>query len=234
MATEDKELRHIGIIMDGNGRWAKSRFMPRIVGHHAGVKAVERVVRAAADLKIQYLSLYAFSTENWSRPQNEVSGLMAIFKHYLAAKLNELYEEGVRLRVSGRVNMLPKPLCDALLEAEEKTKNNSRIQLIACINYGGRQELLDAFNKIIKSDNFNNKIELTENILQQYLYLPDVPDPDLIIRTSGELRLSNFLLWEAAYSELYFTNKFWPDMNKEDLNEAINSFKVRNRRYGKI
>ncbi len=234
MACDEKELKHIGIIMDGNGRWAKSRFLPRIVGHHAGVKAVERVVRAAGDLKIPYLSLYAFSTENWSRPKDEVSGLMAMFKHYLAAKLNELDEAGARLRISGRINMLPKAVQDALLEAEEKTKNNDFIQLIACINYGGRQELIDAFNKIIQSDNFDNNKQITEDILQQNLYLPDVPDPDLIIRTSGELRLSNFLLWESAYSEFYFTNKYWPDFGKEDLIEAINSYKTRNRRYGKI
>lgn len=234
MATSDKKLQHIGIIMDGNGRWAKARFMPRIVGHHAGVKAVERIVRAAGDLKIPYLSLYAFSTENWSRPKDEVSGLMAMFKHYLEAKLNELHEAGVRLRISGRINFLPSSVRDALLEAEEKTKNNNFIQLIACINYGGRQELIDAFNKIVKSDNFDNKKEITKEILQKHLYLPDVPDPDLIIRTSGELRLSNFLLWESAYSEFYFTNKNWPDFSKEDLIEAINSYNARNRRYGKI
>ena len=234
MSSEKKELQHIGIIMDGNGRWAKSRFLPRIVGHHAGVKALERIIRATAELKIPYLSLYAFSTENWSRPSDEVSSLMGMFEHYLDDKISELHDAGARLRFSGRLEMLPRPVQDALARAEETTKNNDLIQLIVCVNYGGRQELIDAINKIIKSDKIDNKQEITEDILQRHLYLPDVPDPDLIIRTSGELRLSNFLLWESAYSEFYFTDKLWPDFEKEDLIEAINSYNKRNRRYGKI
>ncbi|MDO5115417.1 MAG: polyprenyl diphosphate synthase [Synergistaceae bacterium] len=227
---EKKKLEHLAIVMDGNGRWAKSKGLPRVMGHHAGVKAVERVVRAAKELGIPYISLYAFSTENWNRPKGEVMGLMGLFRYYLRSKLAELCREEVRMRFAGDLAALPPDIREILREAEEKTKDYSGTQFITCINYGGRRELLDAINRLLASPPEGG---VTEETLRRELYLPDVPDPDLIIRTSGELRLSNFWLWQSAYSEYYFTNKYWPDFYKEDLEEAIKDYCERERRYGK-
>ena len=186
-----KKLEHIAIIMDGNGRWAKKRCLPRIMGHHAGVRAVERTMRATKELDIPCTSLYAFSTENWKRPRGEVMGLMGLFRYYMRAKLDELCRENTRLRFAGDLAELPPDIQEILHDTEEKTKNCGERQLIICLNYGGRKELLDAINKIVAS---KPELPVTEETLRQNLYLPDVPDPDLIIRTSGELRLSNFWL----------------------------------------
>ncbi|MCF0247282.1 MAG: di-trans,poly-cis-decaprenylcistransferase [Synergistes sp.] len=227
----DREaLRHVAIIMDGNGRWAKSKHLPRVMGHHAGVRAVERTVRAAKDLNIPYISLYAFSTENWKRPKGEVLGLMGLFRYYMTSKLNELCKEETRMRFAGDIAALPEDIQEILHNAEEKTKIYTERQLIVCLNYGGRKEIIDAINKITAQ-----KIEepITEETLRANLYLPDVPDPDLIIRTSGELRISNFWLWQGAYSEYYFTDKYWPDFGKSDLEEAVKDYYERERRYGK-
>ena len=227
----DREaLRHVAIIMDGNGRWAKSKHLPRVMGHHAGVRAVERTVRAAKDLNIPYISLYAFSTENWKRPKGEVLGLMGLFRYYMTSKLNELCKEETRMRFAGDLAALPEDIQEILHNAEEKTKIYTERQLIVCLNYGGRKEIIDAINKITAQ-----KIEepITEETLRANLYLPDVPDPDLIIRTSGELRISNFWLWQGAYSEYYFTDKYWPDFGKSDLEEAVKDYYERERRYGK-
>ena len=227
----DREaLRHVAIIMDGNGRWAKSKHLPRVMGHQAGVKAVERTVRAAKDLNIPYISLYAFSTENWKRPKGEVLGLMWLFRYYMTSKLNELCKEETRMRFAGDIAALPEDIQEILHNAEEKTKIYMERQLIVCLNYGGRKEIIDAINKITAQ-----KIEepITEETLRANLYLPDVPDPDLIIRTSGELRISNFWLWQGAYSEYYFTDKYWPDFGKSDLEEAVKDYYERERRYGK-
>ena len=227
----DREaLRHVSIIMDGNGRWAKSKHLPRVMGHHAGVRAVERTVRAAKDLNIPYISLYAFSTENWKRPKGEVLGLMGLFRYYMTSKLNELCKEETRMRFAGDLAALPEDIQEILHNAEEKTKIYTERQLIVCLNYGGRKEIIDAINKITAQ-----KIEgpITEETLRANLYLPDVPDPDLIIRTSGELRISNFWLWQGAYSEYYFTDKYWPDFGKSDLEEAVKDYYERERRYGK-
>ncbi|OUO92214.1 polyprenyl diphosphate synthase [Cloacibacillus sp. An23] len=227
---ETKKLEHIAIIMDGNGRWAKSRGLPRIMGHHAGVKAVERTVRAAKELGIPCLSLYAFSTENWKRPRGEVLGLMGLFRYYLRSKLEELCKEEVRLRFAGDLSALPHDIAAILEETAEKTKAFTGTQLVTCVNYGGRREILEAVDKLIAS---GAEGPVTEDMLRAHLYLPDLPDPDLIIRTSGELRLSNFWLWQSAYSEYYFTDKYWPDFDKQDLLDAVGDYYERERRYGK-
>ena len=227
---EKKKLAHVAIIMDGNGRWAKAKHLPRVMGHHAGVRAVERTVRAAKDLDIPYISLYAFSTENWKRPKGEVLGLMGLFRYYMNSKLNELCREKTRMRFAGDLAALPEDIRQILRRAEEKTEQYEERQLIICLNYGGRKEIIDAINKITAQ---NPQSPVTEEMLRENLYLPDVPDPDLIIRTSGELRLSNFWLWQSSYSEYYFTDKYWPDFNKEDLEEAVKDYYERERRYGK-
>ncbi len=222
-------LCHVGIIMDGNGRWARKRNLPRIMGHHAGVRAVEKIVRAARDLGVRYISLYAFSNENWKRPQVEVRGLMSLFRYYVNSKLRALRKEGVRLRFMGRLEDLPEDVLQVLRNAEEVTRDGAVIDMIVCLNYGGRQELIDAFNRLQQSYPGEN---VTEELLSEHLYLPDVPDPDMIIRTSGEFRLSNFLLWQSSYSELYFTETLWPDFGPEELKKAVSSYGGRERRYG--
>jgi len=226
-----QSIRHVGIVMDGNGRWAKSKGLPRIMGHHEGVRAVERTVRAAKDLGIQYISLYAFSTENWKRPKVEVMALMGLFKYYMRLKLEELNAENARIRFAGHLSSLPHDIQRILNEAEERTKDNSALQLIVCLNYGGRQEIVDAFNRMIQD---GVKSPVTEDTVRKYLYLPDVPDPDLLIRTSGEIRMSNFWLWQGSYSEYYFTEKYWPDFGFADLKQAISEYLGRERRYGKV
>lgn len=223
-------IKHVAIIMDGNGRWAKEKHLPRVMGHHAGVRAVERVMRAAKDLDIPYISLYAFSTENWKRAQSEVKGLMGLFRYYMRAKLSELCKEKCRVRFAGNIPALPEDIAGILHEVEEATKIYSERNLIICFNYGGRQEILDAVNKIISQ---GTKAPVTAEVFRRSLYLPDVPDPDLIIRTSGEMRLSNFWLWQSSYSEYYFTRQYWPDFDKSSLEEAVRNYYERERRYGK-
>ncbi len=227
---EEKILNHIGIIMDGNRRWARSRGLPAILGHREGVKAVERTLIAAKELGIPCVSLYAFSTENWKRPKSEVLGLMGLLKYYMKLKLEELNKENARIRFAGNISALSEDIQEILLDAEQKTRNNVSMQLVVCLNYGGRQEILDAVNKMIGD---GVSLPVTEDVFRKYLYLPDLPDPDLLIRTSGELRMSNFWLWQGSYSEFYFTDKFWPDFGKPDLEMAIADYYRRERRYGK-
>jgi undecaprenyl diphosphate synthase len=222
---------HVAIIMDGNGRWAKKRGLPRIMGHHAGVRAVERTVRAARDAGIKTLSLYAFSSENWKRPKKEVLGLMGLFRLIIRSKVDQLLLEGARIRFAGKIDGLPSDVQDIIREAEGKTAEQVGLQLVICLNYGGRQEILDAVNRATASGEAH---PLDEKAFRKYLYLPDVPDPDLIIRTSGEMRLSNFWLWESAYSEFYFTERLWPDFGPEDLETALNIYQGRERRYGSV
>ncbi|MBR4400057.1 MAG: di-trans,poly-cis-decaprenylcistransferase [Synergistes sp.] len=224
------KIKHVAIIMDGNGRWAREKHLPRVMGHHAGVRAVERVMRAAKDLDIPYISLYAFSTENWKRAQSEVKGLMGLFRYYMRAKLSELCKEKCRVRFAGNIAALPEDIAGILREVEETTKIYSERNLIICFNYGGRQEILDAVNRIISQ---GTKTPVTAEVFRRSLYLPDVPDPDLIIRTSGEMRLSNFWLWQSSYSEYYFTRQYWPDFDKNSLEEAVRNYYERERRYGK-
>lgn len=222
--------RHVAVIMDGNGRWAKRRGMPRLFGHRAGVEALERTLKAAAAAGISVLSVYAFSTENWNRPLPEVYGLMDLLQRFARAKVPELVKNGVRVRFCGSRRGIPEATLKAIEWSEEQTASCSRITLVVCFNYGGRREILDALAAAREAG-----VEInTEDDLRRFLYLPDLPDPDLIIRTSGETRLSNFWLWQGSYSELYFTDTLWPDFDAEDLNRALESYAGRERRYGRV
>ena len=232
----DKKVpRHLAIILDGNGRWAKKRGLPRLMGHRAGLRKLEEMVRLVKREGIRYFSVYAFSTENWNRPWTEVQGLMSLFRFYIKHKVKEVKAEGARIRFAGRKDKLPEDLLEMMRWAEDETKDENILDFILCINYGGRAEILDAINNLRHDDKFLNKdlnIDITEEDLRKYFYLPDVPDPDLIIRTSGELRISNFWLWEGAYSEFYFTDTYWPDFDYDALKAALDDYAGRERRYG--
>ena len=232
----DKKVpRHLAIILDGNGRWAKKRGLPRLMGHRAGLRKLEEMVRLVKREGIRYFSVYAFSTENWNRPLTEVQGLMSLFRFYIKHKVKEVKAEGARIRFAGRKDKLPEDLLEMMRWAEDETKDENILDFILCINYGGRAEILDAINNLRHDDKFLNKdlnINITEEDLRKYFYLPDVPDPDLIIRTSGELRISNFWLWEGAYSEFYFTDTYWPDFDYDALKAALEDYAGRERRYG--
>lgn len=227
---------HIAIIMDGNGRWAKERNLPRSMGHKAGVETVRIILKEAARLGVKNLTLYTFSTENWGRPTDEISTLMKLINTYLKSELKEINESGVKLNIFGDMSRLPKESRDALNYAIELTKNNKRINLNLALNYGGRDEIVRA-TKLIARDIKNNKIkeeDINENIVEKYLYTNGIPDPDLIIRPSGEQRLSNFLLWQCAYSEFWYSNINWPDFKEVDLRKAIADYQGRDRRFGKV
>src|SRR5437879_2916842 len=226
------QLRHIAIIMDGNGRWATKRHLPRLAGHKAGVNALRRVVECASDENIEMLSVYACSTENWGRPRFEVEGLMQLFWETIRSDIEKLHREGVRLRHLGRLYDLPPDIQKAVRESVELTRNNTRIGLNVCFNYGGRAELVDAIRHIIADGRCPDMI--TEELISSYLYTRDLPDPDLVIRTAGEMRVSNFLLWQSAYSEYYATPTLWPDFGREDLLEALESYRQRQRRFGRL
>ncbi|TKI54994.1 isoprenyl transferase [Brevibacillus antibioticus] len=227
---------HVAIIMDGNGRWANKRSLPRVAGHRAGMKAVKEVVKAADEIGVRYMTMYAFSTENWKRPRDEVDFLMKLPQEFLSTELDELIERGVRIRMLGSKNELPSHTLKALLEAEEKTKNNSGLQLNFALNYGGRDELAKAFSVMaaqVKAGELQPE-QLTEELISSYLYTSEIPDPDLLIRTSGEIRLSNFMLWQLAYTELWFTDVLWPDFTREHFYQAIVEYQGRARRYGAV
>lgn len=226
----DKLPKHIAIIMDGNGRWARKRHLPRIMGHHAGVEALRNVVRASGELGIKILTLFAFSTENWQRPRSEVRALMHLLEEYINKEIVELKKNNVQLQVSGRIDELPESTQVKLKNAIESTKRNTGLILNIALNYGGRQEIIDAVNKILAKE----IKEVTEENLRRFFYLPDLPDPDLLIRTSGEYRISNFLLWQIAYSEIYVTPVLWPDFKPEDLCQAVIDYQHRERRFGRI
>lgn len=227
-----KMPRHIAIIMDGNGRWALSRGLPRLAGHRAGTENLRRVIEACVEFGVQYLTLYAFSTENWGRPLEEVQGLMRILEDVIDRELRELHEEGVQLRHIGRLDRIKPSLKKKVLDAIELTKDNSRLILNIAFNYGGRDEIVWAVRHILE-DGIDPE-DVTGQLISQYLFTAGVPDPDLIIRTSGELRGSNFLIWQGAYAEWYFTPTYWPDFGKEELRVAIEEFGHRERRYGKV
>ena len=227
--SEIKIPRHLAIILDGNGRWAKRRNLPRLMGHRAGLRNLENMVRVVKDKGIRYFSVYAFSTENWNRPVMEVTGLMRLFGYYLRRKVEEIKSMNVRIRFCGRKDRIPEDLLKQMQWAEDYTKDGKELDFILCLNYGGRAEILDAVNSLIAS---KPESPVTEEDLRKHFYLPDVPDPDLIIRTSGELRLSNFWLWESAYSEYYFTSIHWPDFNENELDKALSDYSGRERRYG--
>ncbi|WP_409174305.1 isoprenyl transferase [Brevibacillus fortis] len=227
---------HVAIIMDGNGRWANKRSLPRVAGHRAGMKAVKEVVKAADEIGVRYMTMYAFSTENWKRPRDEVDFLMKLPQEFLSTELDELIERGVRIRMLGSKNELPSHTLKALLEAEEKTKDNSGLQLNFALNYGGRDELAKAFSMMaaqVKAGELQPE-QLTEELISSYLYTSEIPDPDLLIRTSGEIRLSNFMLWQLAYTELWFTEVLWPDFTREHFYQAIVEYQGRARRYGAV
>ena len=223
--------KHIAITMDGNGRWAKDKGKLRIFGHQHGVKAVRETVEAAAEIGIKFLTLYAFSTENWKRSEREVNALMTLLISTISKETKTLMKNDICLNAIGNLSQLPKKCEQELEQAIEKTKNNKRMTLILALSYSGRWEIVNAVNKIMKEKNLRKK--LTEEAFQQYLNTKDVPDPELLIRTSGEHRISNFLLWQIAYSELYFTDTLWPDFRKEDLLKAIIDYQKRERRFGK-
>lgn len=225
---------HVGIIMDGNGRWAERRGLPRQAGHRAGVEAIRRVIPAAVDLGIPYLSLFAFSTENWSRPEAEVNYLWHLLEWYVKEFEEELKGSGARLRAIGRLCELPENAIEAIQRAERETAQGSKIQVILCLNYGGQAEILDAVNRLLQ-DVASGEVpagSVGQQELRRYFYAPDVPDVDLIIRTSGEYRLSNFYLWQAAYAELWITDVLWPDFTPNHLKEAVAWFQSRQRRFG--
>ncbi len=228
----EKVPQHVAIIMDGNGRWALQRGLPRLAGHKAGTENLRRVIRSTVEFGVKYLTIYAFSTENWGRPPEEVRGLMYILEDVIDRELGELHREGVQLRHIGRLERLAPSLQEKVLDAIDMTKNNDRLILNIAFNYGGRDEIVQAIQRMMKDGVPPEKV--TDEMVGRYLYTAGVPDPDLIIRTSGELRVSNFLIWQAAYSEWYITPIYWPDFDKDEYRRALEAFAHRDRRYGKV
>ena len=227
---------HIGFILDGNGRWATNRSLPRSVGHKKGAENVETILKSCKDLGISNVTLYAFSTENWSRPIFEVKALMKLFHYYLKKKLTMLYQENVKVVIIGDIRPFPKVIKDYIKNIEELTKKNDGMLLNLAMNYGGRSEIVRATRRIVKafSDGRVRLEDVDEELFAKHLYTNGQSDPDLIIRTAGEKRLSNFLLWQSAYSELYFIEKSWPDFSRSDLTDALNEFKSRKRKFGSL
>jgi undecaprenyl diphosphate synthase len=224
--------RHVAIIMDGNGRWAIARGLPRLAGHKAGTENLRRVITASVEFGVKYLTIYAFSTENWGRPPEEVQGLLRILEDVIDRELAELHKEGVQLRHIGRLERLSPVLQEKVLAAIDLTKNNDHLILSVAFNYGGRDEIVQAIQRIMK-DGIEPEL-VTDELVSQYLYTVGVPDPDLIIRTSGELRVSNFLIWQGAYAELYSTPAYWPDFDKKEYRRALDTYARRDRRYGGV
>jgi undecaprenyl diphosphate synthase len=227
--------RHVAIIMDGNGRWAKKRFLPRVEGHRNGAKSVRSTVEEARRLGVRYLTLFAFSTENWHRPSDEVGGLMQLFVRHLESELDVLLKNGVRLRAMGDIERLPEGVRELLRRNEEKTKDLVGMDLILAVSYGGRDEVVQAMKKIgraIKAGEVDPE-SISEQLISSSLYLPDVPDPDLLIRTSNETRISNFLLWQLAYAEIVVTPVLWPDFTTDEFHRCLHVFAGRNRRFGR-
>lgn len=223
--------KHIGIIMDGNGRWAKKRGLPRSMGHKAGVEAIREIVKECSRFGVKYLTIYAFSTENWKRPKDEVNTLMSLLADYLKNEFEELNKNNVIINHLGNISKLPQICRKELVDAYDKTKNNTGLTLNLALNYGGRQEIIEAVKKIASE---KSPEEITEDSFKEYLYTKGMPDPDLIIRSSGEMRLSNFLIYQSAYSEFWVSDINWPDFKKENLQKAIWDYQRRDRRYGGI
>ncbi len=227
---------HIAIIMDGNGRWAKERGLPRVAGHNEGINSVREVVRACGELNIEALTLYTFSKENWNRPPKEVSALMTLLLHTIRKEIDELMENNVKLQVIGDLEDLPRDPRRGMIEAMDRTADNTGLCLNLALSYGGRKEILEAIRKLYRdiADGKHDPSEINEQLFSQYLYTAGQPDPDLLIRTSGEARISNFLLWQLAYTELYITPVYWPDFRRTELYKAILDFQNRERRFGKV
>jgi undecaprenyl diphosphate synthase len=223
-------VRSVAIIMDGNGRWARRRGLPVAAGHRAGTRALRRTVEAAIDLGVESLAVYAFSTENWSRPRSEIDALMDVFAETIDREFPDLVRQGVRVRFIGRRDRAPERLQQKMASLERQTAENTRLDLWIAFDYGGRAELVEAVRRLVDSGVDPNEID--ENVIAANLYAPGMPDPDLLIRTSGELRISNFLLWQVAYSELVFVDRLWPDFGDRDLREALSAYARRRRRYG--
>lgn len=224
--------RHVAIIMDGNGRWAAKRGLPRVAGHERGTDNIRRITFAAGEIGIKYLTLWAFSTENWRRPADEIQGIMRILGEVIERETEELHRQGAQLRHIGSLDGLAPDLRQSVLNAIELTKNNQRLVLTLAFNYGGRQEIVQAMREIVRTGIPAHEID--EATISRFLYTRDLPDPDLIIRTSGEVRMSNFLIWQAAYAELYFSPVLWPDFDEDDLRSAALDFSRRERRFGSI
>ena len=235
----EKVPQHVAVIMDGNGRWAKARGKNRLYGHNAGIEAVRETIRCASDVGVRYLTIYSFSSENWKRPQDEVDGLMNLFAKTMTEEVDALDEEHVRIMTIGREEALPEKTRKAFDDAWEQTKDNDGMTLIIAVNYGGRQELVDAVRSYMDECRVDEKEgrepeELNEEVLARHLYTRDIPDPDLLIRTSGEMRVSNFLLWQIAYTEFVCTDVLWPDFDRYEFLRALLEYQGRDRRYGAV
>lgn len=223
---------HVGIIMDGNGRWAQARGLPRLAGHQAGTENLRRILRATVEFGIRILTIYAFSTENWERPREEVEGLMNLMERMIDRELPELHREGVQIRHIGRLDRVPERLQEKIRHALDLTRNNQRLILNVAFNYGGRAEIVDAVRRIIRDGIPPEQVD--EALIARYLYTAGLPDPDLIIRTSGEMRVSNFLIWQGAYAEYYVTPVYWPDFDKDEYYRALAEYARRERRFGRV
>jgi undecaprenyl diphosphate synthase len=228
----EKIPNHIAIIMDGNGRWARARGLPRLAGHRAGTENIRRIIEACVDFGVKYLTIYAFSTENWERPEQEVSGLMRIFEDVFDRELADLHRHGAKLCHLGRLDGVNPSLCKKVLDAIELTKDNDKLVLNVAFNYGGRDEIVCAIKSMLEAN--INPDDVTPDVVSSFMFTADVPDPDLVIRTSGEQRISNFLLWQSAYAEWCFPEIYWPDFNREALLDAIWEYSNRERRFGRI
>jgi len=228
--------QHIAIIMDGNGRWAKRRFLPRLMGHRAGTSSTKAMVEACNDLGVKYLTVYAFSSENWARPLTEVDALMKLMIEMTRKEIDGMMENNVRFRALGNLSKLPEATRRELETGFERTKNNTGIQFNIAVSYGGREEIVDAARRVAQlvKDGSLEPADLDEATFARHLYLPDMPDPELLIRTGGDLRISNFLLWQVAYTEIYVTDTLWPDFGKKELLKAIEAYHKRQRRFGKV
>lgn len=228
--------RHVAVIMDGNGRWAQSRGLPRLAGHEQGSKSIRQCVEACMESGVEFLTLYAFSSENWKRPAPEVSGLMFLLERFLNEKKQEMLREGVRLRAIGRLDDLPSACRRKLDEVVEATLGNSRLQVILALSYSGRVEILDAVKSMVQDASEGRLAagDVTPELIASRLYTGEIPDPDLLIRTSGEMRISNFLLWQLSYTEIHVTKKLWPDFGKDDFLDALEDYKSRSRRFGGV
>ena len=228
--------KHIAIIMDGNGRWAKNKFLPRVVGHREGTKATKNIVKACGEIGVKFLTIYVFSSENWNRPEREVSALMKLLIEMIHKEVDELNDQNVTLQAMGQLHRLPPKTLEKLEWGIEKTKHNTGLCLNLALSYGGRQEIVDASIKMALAIK-NNELDVNtvnEETFQKFLYKPEMPDPELLIRTGGDLRVSNYLLWEIAYTEIYITSTLWPDFSKDELLKAIESYQKRQRRFGKV
>lgn len=236
MLDKNNIPKHVAIIMDGNGRWARQRGLSRSAGHRAGIKRIKEIVKSASELGIKIITIFAFSTENWQRPRREVNMLMRAFFNFLNKEIRELHKNNIRFQTIGRDKPLQPEIIRRIREAEKLTAKNSGLTVVLALNYGGRAEIVDAAKQFAQSvcSGEYRPSQLDEKIFSDFLYAPSLPEPDLLIRTSGEIRISNFLLWELAYTELYFTEKYWPDFTKDDLIEAVSEYQKRQRRFGRV